>query len=249
MSDHNVPDSKLTVIDYAYNKNGKAYWNCICDCGNKTIAASDNIRSGNTKSCGCIFKKTLLTTNHNKRLELSGKKFGLLTALYPIGNQGSHIIWHCRCDCGNETNVRATRLKMGEILSCGCLAESRGEKIIENILIQNNYKYVYNKEYFKDLIRITGKKLRYDFIILDNNENVIRLCEYDGEQHFHPVEIFGGQENFEQQQERDSMKNEYAWSHNIPIVRIPYTEKNITLETIMSDQYLVRPPQESENGN
>jgi len=39
----------------------------------------------------------------------------------------------------------------------------------------------------------------------------------------------------------DKEKNEYALSNNIPLVRIPYWERdNITLEMIMGDKYLVR---------
>lgn len=38
-----------------------------------------------------------------------------------------------------------------------------------------------------------------------------------------------------------NIKNEYALSHNIPLVRIPYWKRNsITLETIMGDQYLIK---------
>lgn len=41
----------------AYNhKCKKLVWNCICDCGNKTLAYGDNLRNGNTKSCGCFQK-------------------------------------------------------------------------------------------------------------------------------------------------------------------------------------------------
>jgi len=41
-------------------------------------------------------------------------------------------------------------------------------------------------------------------------------------------------------QQRDKEKNEYALSHNIPLVRIPYWERdNITLDMIMGDKYLI----------
>ena len=40
----------------------------------------------------------------------------------------------------------------------------------------------------------------------------------------------------------DTIKNNYAFNHNIPLVRIPYTERdNITLEMIMGDKYLIKP--------
>ena len=47
----------LTVIDRAESKSGKAYWNCVCDCGNVTVASGSNLRSGAVKSCGCLLKK------------------------------------------------------------------------------------------------------------------------------------------------------------------------------------------------
>lgn len=55
---------KLTVIDFAEIKNNYAYWNCVCDCGNKKIARGANLISGQTKSCGC-----LNSTNHTKHRE------------------------------------------------------------------------------------------------------------------------------------------------------------------------------------
>lgn len=45
---------KLTVKSFAYTKNGKAYWNCLCDCGKQTIALGAGLRSGYIHSCGCI---------------------------------------------------------------------------------------------------------------------------------------------------------------------------------------------------
>lgn len=45
---------KLTVKSFAYSKNGKAYWNCECACGNNTVALGAGLRSGNIHSCGCL---------------------------------------------------------------------------------------------------------------------------------------------------------------------------------------------------
>jgi len=44
----------LTVISRAESKNGKAYWNCICDCGNTTVVSGSNLKTGGVKSCGCL---------------------------------------------------------------------------------------------------------------------------------------------------------------------------------------------------
>ena len=49
--------NKLTVITRAENgKFGNAKWLCQCDCGNITIVASKHLKTGETKSCGCLKK-------------------------------------------------------------------------------------------------------------------------------------------------------------------------------------------------
>lgn len=45
---------KLTVLERAKNKGCKVAWKCVCECGNFTIARASDLRSGNTKSCGCL---------------------------------------------------------------------------------------------------------------------------------------------------------------------------------------------------
>jgi hypothetical protein len=56
--------------------------------------------------------------------DLSEKKFGRLTALYLLGTGDSK--WHCKCDCGNEVNIRATNLQSGTTRSCGCISKTIG---------------------------------------------------------------------------------------------------------------------------
>ena len=46
---------RLEVIEMSHvDKSGKAFWICKCDCGNKKIVSGDKLRSGKTKSCGCL---------------------------------------------------------------------------------------------------------------------------------------------------------------------------------------------------
>lgn len=49
------------------------------------------------------------------------------------------------------------------------------------------------------------------------------LIEYQGEQHFKPIEHFGGEEQFKVQQEHDNLKREYAYNNGIHLIEIPYT--------------------------
>ena len=46
---------RLKVVSRAENSNsGQPRWNCICDCGEETTVEGVNLRSGYTKSCGCL---------------------------------------------------------------------------------------------------------------------------------------------------------------------------------------------------
>ena len=58
----------------------------------------------------------------SKRLDLTGKKFGRLTAINIIGKTKYGVcVWQCLCDCGNLKNVPVTYLTQGYTKSCGCL--------------------------------------------------------------------------------------------------------------------------------
>ena len=49
---------RLTVISFNSHKNSRrTYWNCICECGNKTVVESSHLKSGHTTSCGCKVKE------------------------------------------------------------------------------------------------------------------------------------------------------------------------------------------------
>ena len=46
---------KLKVVEFSHvNKYGIAYFMCECDCGNKLVVRGSGLRSGHTRSCGCI---------------------------------------------------------------------------------------------------------------------------------------------------------------------------------------------------
>lgn len=89
-------------------------------------------------------------------------------------------------------------------------------------------------------------RLRYDFGIIDDN-SIIRLIEFDGIQHF--IEMWGNrgsEDSLKDRRLRDRKKNEYAFSHNIPLVRIPYLKRNnITLDMILGDEFLMTPDSEA----
>jgi len=47
--------SNLTVLEFSSIKNNNSHWICCCNiCGGKTEVSRPNLRSGNTKDCGCM---------------------------------------------------------------------------------------------------------------------------------------------------------------------------------------------------
>ena len=70
----------------------------------------------------------------------------------------------------------------------------------------------------------------FDFAILDENDKVLCLIEYDGEGHFNPVTIMKmpykeADNAFKNTVKHDMIKDLYCKENNIPLIRIPYWEK------------------------
>lgn len=103
---------------------------------------------------------------------------------------------------------------------CGCPScrASKGEREIALFLSQNNIVFVTQKT-FTDC-KGTTSLLRFDFFLPDFN-----LCiEYDGLQHFKPVDIFGGKKTFTTQKKHDTIKTQFCNDHDISLIRIAYNE-------------------------
>ena len=117
--------NKLTVISRANNKGKSAAWNCICECGKKTIVTSNSLTTNRTKSCGCINKKRIKEIGKLNFKDLTGQKFGRLTVIKqvdkPSNLKSSSKFWLCNCECGNKIIVNSSLLMSGNTKSCGCL--------------------------------------------------------------------------------------------------------------------------------
>ncbi len=214
-------------------QNGKILWHCKCDCGKEIDVASSSLINENTKSCGCIKKETSYFVKNKSNLV--GQKFGHLLVLEETNQrQYEKVVWKCQCDCGRIVYLNTTTLKNGNNTSCGCAKESLGVFYIKEILKNNNI--FYTTEYnIKEL-----GNMKFDFAIYDENKKLIKFIEYDGEQHYKPTGGWNSKKNVQETQKRDQEKNQWAKENNIPLVRIPYWERdNITLDMILGDKYLV----------
>ena len=211
---------KLTVLDYFGINNHHAEWKCQCDCGNVVIVKGDLLRNGSISSCGC-----------NKIINELNNKYGKLTVISFDKIDNHTAIWKCKCDCGNIISVSGSHLRSGHTTSCGCI-KSVGEMKINQILTSN--KINYSTQY---TVKIDSSYCRFDFAIFDNNNKLLRLIEFDGEQHFYDSSFY----DYESTHKNDLRKNKYCKDNQIPLIRIPYWERNnLSLDLILGDTYLIK---------
>lgn len=241
MWEHDIPNSKIEVLSFERKDLTQGnMWKCRCQCGNIFIVSGYAVRKGRTKSCGCIGREKTKQRNIKNIKNIIGYKSNNLLVLEDLGlrkqeSRDRQERWvKCQCLlCNNIFEVRWNNIKTGVQKSCGCL-NSYGEQVITNIL--NNNKINYKKQYtFSDLIGERGNKLRFDFGILDEHNNLIKLIEFDGRQHFTgPEGNWTHTNSLEKIKELDERKNQYCKNNNIILQRIPYTElKNITISLLL----------------
>lgn len=147
------------------------------------------------------------------------------------------LIRHNDEDCNNyEWYVTPNHFLNSHVRCPSCGNFSKGEKIIENLFVENNINH--KAQYSFDNLKLKNA-LRFDFAIFDINNKLIFLLEYDGEQHYRPVKFGGMSEeqartNFKLTKKRDKIKNQYCKANNIKLIRIPYWDFS-NLEEIILD--------------
>lgn len=238
------------VIKRAENSpRGEAYWLCQCGkCGIIKPVKGTHLRKGKTTQCKeCSFKEI----QQSKVLNEQGKIYGYLyverraTEEEKPRNDKTGAYWVCTCKkCGKKNVVVfGDYLRKGNTQSCGCL-RSTNEIKIANMLDVLSINYI-KQQTFEKLKSATNYPLYFDFGIYNNN-TLIYLIEYDGELHFNSNNRgWNTEENFEQQRQRDLIKNKYCFDNNIPLIRIPYDVKydlnDLKLETT---RFLLTPKNE-----
>ena len=79
------------------------------------------------EKCNAIIKTAIVIPKkpHPRFIDISGKKYGRLTAIEPNGRRCGVITWKCKSDCGNVVTVRGDNLRKGLSKSCGCWKSDR----------------------------------------------------------------------------------------------------------------------------
>lgn len=217
---------RLTVLDW--EGNGK--WRCLCECGNEVLVQTDNLKSGNTKSCGCLQKDR---TSEASYISLVGNQYGKLTVLERVeNNRFGHVCYRCKCDCGSETIVDSTNLRNGNTSSCGCI-KSKGEMIINNWLQEHNIDF--RSQYsFDNCVLSTGRRPFFDFVLFKHDKPYL-VIEYNGRQHYEATGGWNTEETLQDTQRRDREKLQWCEDNHYPVLIIKYDED---IEKILREKLL-----------
>ena len=118
--------NRLTLVRPAYKKGTRWIWECLCDCGNITFLESYAVKSGHTKSCGCLY----LETRGKTRLVHGGCKE--LASLY-------HIWENMKARCFNPKSANYSHYGARGITVCDEWRQDFQSFI--NWSVANNYEY------------------------------------------------------------------------------------------------------------
>ncbi len=129
----------LTAVERTNKRKGtNVVWLFQCDCGNMVEKATGHLNE--ESSCGdCVYSA--------RRKDITGMKFGLLTALYPLEqrNTAGEIQWVCRCDCGNTIVATVGRLTSGNTKSCGCYLKLENKVKLQGAEVDNRFNIIGNR--------------------------------------------------------------------------------------------------------
>lgn len=210
---------KYTLLDSYKGSNQKVRYKCN-DCGKITTVRGQSVAHLEV-GCVCHKKVSIIKKQRwsneefkNKVYELVGDEYEVISEYQGIFNKvtfKNNITGHI-FDMVAHNFIGGQRDPE--------ITQPKGELEIMRLLDKNNVKYDY--QYVLPHKGTRGRGLRPDFYLSEYNS----FIEFDGRQHHEAVSLFGGEEGLRKTQERDALKNAYAYEHGIKMIRIPYCYLN-----------------------
>ena len=209
---------KIEAIGEYINYNANIRFRCKID-NHEWEATPNNVITNGTGCPVCGIKKRAKTRTKPHDIFIQELKEVNPNVNVLEKYKGSKTKLLCKCSIDEyEWKITPSDLLSG--YGCPKCRASKGELLIEKYLKENfiNFKPQYK---FKDCKY--KSQLLFDFYLPKLNT----VIEYDGRQHFIPIEFFGGENAFKQRKVRDNIKDNYCKKKGIKLIRIPYTEEDI----------------------
>lgn len=182
------------------------------------------------KGCGCpkCHPNTVPMTTASfieKAQDVHGQKYCYSKVNYKKSQQKVCII----CPIHGEFWQTPNNHLNGQ--GCPICSESKGEKLIEGFLKNSNIQYV--RQYclvVPNEIRETGK-IFVDFYLPEHNA----FIEYNGKQHYIPVDYFGGKLTLQAQEKRDTYLRQYCKQNSISLLEIKFDRSQDEIKSLISN--------------
>lgn len=213
------------------------------NCGTeRNVPVRAFINNTRYKKCNCK-PKTREVKDPIKRYNqlYLNKRFDKIVVIDIIpGNKLQNTLAICECDCGNIFTTMLSNIAAGDTHSCGCI-KSFGERVVLRELCKQNVNFTYQQQ-MRDLFSESGRKLTFDFMILNNDNTGVAVIEVDGRQHREPV-YFGSMCGYDENRlikhyqsivKNDKIKDDYVRSHGAHMYRIN-TDNKTTEAKIISE--------------
>lgn len=224
--------NKNVILISKYNGNEKPI-KCKCkECDNEWTTLPKTLI---TNGSGCpICEKKKAINNETKSLSQFIEELNIVNKdIEVIGNHiNTHTKIKCKCHvCDTIWDAYPANL-LNKSAGCPGCNISIGEKMLLDILKELGISYI---PQYSTPDCILKKPLRFDAFDIANKI----AFEYNGEQHYYPVDFAGNGEewaksNFRIIEERDKLKKEYCEKNNIPLIIIPYWKKEDMKNIIIS---------------
>ncbi|MDP2692708.1 MAG: zinc-ribbon domain-containing protein [bacterium] len=220
---HPTKNEGLTPKDVTYYHGEKVWW--LCNKGHEWPATVWSRNRPNGNKCPYCSNMIVYSGNclFNSNPELSKEwhptKNGILTPCDVSPHSNKKVWWLCEKGHSFKSSIsnRNVNNNNEDGSRCSVCSESKGERMIVKILLNNNIKYERQQKFDGCVNKIL---LRFDFYLPN-----INICiEYDGELHFEAKDFFGGIKRLKEIQKNDGIKNEFCLKNNIPLLRISYKE-------------------------
>lgn len=220
MKEWDFESNVISPFEITYGSSKKIWWKCVVNPNHKWQATVNNRTSKNHSCPYCSGKKADLSTSIFAKYPEICKEWDD-EADYNLIMPNSHNKIKWKCKFGHRWKATPNN-RTSSLSGCPQCKESGGEKFVSNVLLEMNVPF--SKEFtFPDCKN--ARRLRFDFAL---HANKLGLIEFNGGQHYGPVELFGGDEEFEKLQANDKIKKDYCLKNHIPLLVISHNEsKNV----------------------
>lgn len=206
-------------------------WECLINTCNFIWEASPHAVINHKTGCPKCAKTFPLTNEIvDQRLKDNNRK---LIRIGNIINANTNILWECTVCRRNWEASPNNVLNNGS--GCPKCKFSKGILKIEQVLLKLNLKHIF--EFSFENCKGKRRKLPFDVAVFDINNNLICLIEYDGRDHFFPVNDRGNpsrfnRKNYNEMLKSRKIKQEYCNNNGINLIEIPFWEFD-NIETII----------------